>query len=168
MPLGPLAAAIAVYATAAGWPVVADQVSPRLALMVPLFIDVGRALGLVLAGAFRPVPGRRSWRPLKQFPVNTAVNTANAGFAEVANTTSDTANIVPFAPVRASTRQEVGERRLALLRERGGMLEGSVRSLAELIHATPSTLHAAPVELEKLGLIAVDAGPGGSVFRRTG
>ncbi|MEQ1576938.1 MAG: hypothetical protein ABL894_04730, partial [Hyphomicrobium sp.] len=75
------------------------------------------------------------------------------------------ANVVPMQPVRAASRNEAADRLLRLVRERGGQIEGSVRSLACAIGTTATTMHGAAGELAHAGLLVIEAGRNGSVYR---
>ena len=94
-----------------------------------------------------------------------AANTANTNNDGLETPIANTTNTIPLQPVPATTRQEAGERLIALLREHGGQTEASLRSLAFRLGAKPATLHAAVADLVDAGVLAVDTRRTGSVFR---
>lgn len=110
----PLAASIASYATAAGRKIEEGDVWPWLALLLPLFVEVGSALGLVVAKGFdvvdaSPQPARNS-DGLTARPQARIEAVRNATTQEPSNavpTTVGTPVPMPSVPLLPAVSQEV-------------------------------------------------------------
>jgi hypothetical protein len=94
-----------------------------------------------------------------------AANAANSNADGVRTGSERSANAGMLAAVRDCSRMAVDQRLVKALRERGRPFHTSIRQLAAHLGTTPTTLHTAARELIAAGVVAVDAGRQGSVFR---
>jgi hypothetical protein len=152
----PLAASVASYARALGWHWTSDAVSPWLALLLPLFIELGSTFGLLVASGTRSDAGVHEGAQ-----VNAAVNTVDTSKIGAVATLREH---LPTAVIPARSVDEAGERLLAALSTNGGTLKGSHRKLADLLGTKPATLHAASKALAEAGRVMVSTDNRGTVF----
>lgn len=164
----PLVQSLSVYALLLGYPFAADYISPFIALLLPLMIEVGSTFGLVMT--------RTDTRTLSP-----AVVPASGGGATKCPTDwtpPDTPNPWLSGQEMASQMIEVSKQRpwgcqgadscaqiklLQAVSERGGVLVGGQRSIADAIGIPKSTVHQALKALEKAGFVKVLATTKGTV-----
>jgi hypothetical protein len=164
------AAALAGYAAALGFNIQTDTLNRLLALLAVLVVECGG--GLALAVGMSLSERAEQGVPNRVFANDPAVR-SSAFRANTSNTRQDvprtrserSPNAVVFAPVQRCSRKAIGDKLIATLRDRGGPLQTSIRRLAQHLGTTPTTLHTVANELMGAGLVRVDAGRQGSVFR---
>jgi hypothetical protein len=166
------AAALAAYAAALGFSVQTDEVNRLLVLLAVLVVECGGGLALAVGMSLSE---RSEQGALNRVFANGSTVCSSAFRANTSNTRQDaprtrserSSNAVVFAPVRncSRSRKTVGDKLIATLLERGGPLQTSIRRLAQHLGTTPTTLHTVANELMVAGLVRVDAGRQGSVFR---
>lgn len=159
----PLAASVAVYAGALGWKWDASSISPWLALLIPLFIEIGSSLGLVVA-AFVGGPRRQetvstggaTLTTEEQAKTQEDPGVDSDGQGDGRGTALTVQGPVPLVPKRGrklSDRLDVAARIMDTVKELGGA-PASARRLAEIIGGRKSTVHNAVRELLDNGMLA--------------
>lgn len=136
----PLAAVLSAYASEAGRPIAPDRISPWLALIPVLFLEIGSAFGLVVARSIpispeTPATGGRDPEPIR------AVSR-------------------PSGPQPLALGQRAA-RVLAYLAAHGP-LAGGQRSMARALGLSKSTLNISLRELERAGHVVLDTSPTGT------
>ncbi len=151
----PLAAAVAYYLNAAGWKTAAETVSPWLYLLPVLFLELGSALGLVVAGTTaatdKPADGQTEHREA----VRTTTQITTERPADQAQTTRER---TVHSPV-LSTR----DRLLAMVRDAKGPLRTGHRALGEALGVSATRAGQLLRDLVADGLVRVRTSKTGSV-----
>lgn len=135
----PLAASLASYAGALGWTWKADAVSPWLALLLPLFIEFGSSLGLVVAASIGHVP-------------HEVVRVGDQGGQSPENRDFDS---------HEGARAQV----VKFLQRTGGRASGGQRGLAALIGTSRTRFQQVIAELEREGRLLVNTTRAGTQLR---
>lgn len=150
----PLAGAVATYAKVVGWSFTAEDALPWLALVPVLFLELGSALALVVVRASGPLPTQAAPSALEDVP---AIADAPVAVAE------------PATPAKRRERKAVkgplvlGEM-ADRIRQAGGELQGSQRSIAESLGVSKSTVQRTLQVLIASGTILATVGPHGTRF----
>lgn len=189
----PGAYALATYLAVLGITVKDDAVSEWMVLIGVLALELGSALAGILAGVGQGTSAslrKPALSTTREKPVIDAVAEPSNVIAQTVVLTSAmttpenlaTINVdgasngealdgvtslvtIPQMPVRAAGRDEAAKRLLDLLRNQGGRFDGSRRSLAKLIEATPSTVYGAIAELIERGSVIAEASSTGTRIR---
>jgi hypothetical protein len=164
------ALALMAYLAAAGIALSPDTANKLLTLLAVLVIECGGglafAVGLSLSGhheqsVHEPAFDKDASSRASAF----AANTENSNDQGLRARLGRCPNTGVLEAVRDCSRNAVGQRLVEALRQRDAPVQTSIRKLAGYLGATPTTLHAAARELIAAGVVAVDAGRQGSVFR---
>ena len=154
--IDPLAAAVAYYMTAAGWKVAAETVSPWLYLLPVLFLELGSALGLVVAGATG---------------VNDKSLDAQTVHRGTVHSSAPPIKEIPAAPIEItpartvhSPAQSARDRLLQMLRDDKGVLRTGHRALGEALGISATRAGQLLKQLAEDGAIRVRAGKTGTVI----
>jgi hypothetical protein len=164
------AVVLASYVAALGVALDPDTANRLLSLLAVLVIECGGGLALAVGLSLSERPEPRSSVRLFAEHARPRVsvfsgNTAHLNGGGVRTPPGRSANAGVFAAVRDCSRNAVRQRLVEALRERGGPIQTSIRRLALHLGTTPTTLHTVTRELLAAGVVAIDAGRQGSVFR---
>jgi hypothetical protein len=171
----PLASALSAYATAIGRPVKADSITPWLALIPVLFLEIGSALGLFVVRACFAVPAGNPAAPVPAVAEPIAARPPAEAPARVSADEPDTAPAkapdIPRKPRRGRGDEDGdgprgGSRRLGemveTMRAAGGRLEGGQRGIAKLLGVSKSRANELLHELAAVGAIRLATGRTGT------
>ena len=131
----PLAASLVAYGAAMGWSVQPEQLAPWLALLPVLLLELGSALGLLLARSLNTSTAERS--------------SVQSVFSPEGKGTGGDED----EPPAGSTKGKV----LELLEENGGRVRSGQRGLAALIGVSASRINQVLQELAAEGIVRVNA-----------
>lgn len=176
----PLATALSAYANAAGRPVSTDAVAPWLALPLIALLEVGSALGLLVARSVgrtsakpadhaqrpRPMTGERealsAVAAVPSLPAPMAVAQTEGDVVELCGPA--TGQTAPLPPVALAAEPSTGTaaKLLAELRAKGGELTVTQRGLAARLGVSAARVNHALHELAASGFLSLETSPAGT------
>lgn len=148
----PLAGALAVYLTAAGWTTAPEKLAPWLALLPVLLLEFGSALGVVVVRAFEPVQAPRAEGVDHHAP---ALAMKDVDHREPAVDQGR----------KPAARDDAAAAVLKVVRDAGGSVQQSERGLARVIGSSRSTTRRAVHGLLAAGVLVAAAGSRGPELR---
>jgi hypothetical protein len=200
----PLASAVAYYLASAGMNTSAERLSPWLYLVPVIFLEIGSAFGLVVAGVFGSEPPRKPSKTANVMELDGAdahQDTASrpgrvsastgqpadtqlfgrtrhertAGTLEADTRADASIAKAPDSPVEAdaptarkadtSAQSASAVRLLSFIRDRGGVLVGGQRAMADAMGLSKTRLNEALWELARAGRVRLDTRSTGTVVR---
>lgn len=148
----PAAASLAAYASALGWSLDAEHISPWLNVAIVLFFEIGAGLSLVVVSIVA-APEPKSSEPGQ---------TIAAAEPEVSNDPEPTPPGKPRGRPRAATPESV----ISRIRSNGGALTGNLNSIGRIIGLPAKTsAHRILRELEAAGHLNIEATAEGTRIR---
>lgn len=156
----PLASAVAHYLTAAGRNTDADDLATWLYLLPVLFLELGSAFGLVVAGSFRP-EGSAPQQGVAEQPMHQGLF-----IQPTSNAAEQPANVVILAPehsLRTPQLRSARERLLAMVRDENGVLRTGHRALGEALGVSATRAGQLLRDLARDGVLRVRSSKTGSV-----
>jgi hypothetical protein len=164
------AVALATYLAILGIVVGQETADRLLTLLAVLVIECGGGLALAVGLSLSERPEQRvSDRVFAESDASRAsafgANTTSCTGEGIRTPLARSTNAGVLATVQDCSRNAVGQKLVEALRERGSPVKTSLRRLALHLGTTPTTLHTVTHKLIAAGVLAVDSGRQGSLFR---